>query len=544
MPAVLVAIRERGVASRGRSAPARRCAARRRGGAARRAARPRRRRDAAARRSVRKLPAAMASLDREDRRQRLVVDPDRGRRRARACSSRLGDHPRDGLAGEAHLGREQRLVVSRRTDVVLAGHVVGGEHGEHARRARGRAAASIDSDTRVRVRRLHRPRVRDVRHVGPQIVDVARRAGDVADAPIRAAGRADDGRGRDRPTGWFIGPPPPARLRAPCRRRTSRAAGRSSRADTRRCRAGRSSACRRRRRSTAAPPTVSGVHGWPISALLERGRADRRRGDAAVGDPRAAPRVRPASGRARTRRRPSRCRRGCACSPCRSAGSPARRAARARRSSLRPAAPRSCGRRGRTRAAARRARPAALASVTDASSASSTGGPSPIGDAVMRLPPSVARLRISRDENSGRSCAEQRHGGLGRRVQVLLDLGQRQAGAEHDRVGRHREGAQLGQRRERDDHRMAIALLRDADHDVGAAGDQRRGRRLARGSGTDRRGWSAGRTARRRARCRRASAAAPARRAPPGADRRRPAPAASARRRRSAGSRCSGTGCR
>ena len=43
------------------------------------------------------------------------------------------------------------------------------------------------------------------------------------------------------------------------------------------------------------------------------------------------------------------------------------------------------------------------ASTTDASSASSAGGASPIGEPVPRLPPRVAPLRISRDANCGNS---------------------------------------------------------------------------------------------------------------------------------------------
>ena len=64
--------------------------------------------------SVWKLSAAIASRDREDRRQRLVFDLDLRRGRA-AGLQRLADDQRDELAVEEHLVvREQRLVVAAR----------------------------------------------------------------------------------------------------------------------------------------------------------------------------------------------------------------------------------------------------------------------------------------------------------------------------------------------------------------------------------------------------------------------------------------------
>ena len=84
----------------------------------------------------------MALLDRQDRRQHLAVDADEPGGDARLLLG-LGDHPGDGVAGEADLGREQRLVAARDADVVLARHVVGGEHGEDARRLPRAAAASM-----------------------------------------------------------------------------------------------------------------------------------------------------------------------------------------------------------------------------------------------------------------------------------------------------------------------------------------------------------------------------------------------------------------
>ncbi len=133
-------------------------------------------------------------LDRPHRRQRFVVDADRAGREARGLLG-LGDHPGNRLAGEADLGGKQRLVVPRRARVVLAGHVGGGEHGDHAdRRERG---AGVDRyDPRVRSGCLDRPGVGDVRDIGPQIVDVAGRAGDVADRRfVRQAGADSAGGG-------------------------------------------------------------------------------------------------------------------------------------------------------------------------------------------------------------------------------------------------------------------------------------------------------------------------------------------------------------
>ena len=71
-------------------------------------------------------------LDRQDRRQRLVDHADRGGGGARLLLG-LGEHPGDRLAVKADLVGEQRLVVARRPDVVLARDVGRGEQREHAR---------------------------------------------------------------------------------------------------------------------------------------------------------------------------------------------------------------------------------------------------------------------------------------------------------------------------------------------------------------------------------------------------------------------------
>ena len=65
---------------------------------------------------------------------------------------------------------------------------------------------------------------------------------------------------------------------------------------------------------------------------------------------------------------------------------------------------------------------------TCASSASSSGAASPIGDAVARLPPSVARLRISGEANSA-SHSRTTAGACG---PALFDFGERQPGADLD----------------------------------------------------------------------------------------------------------------
>ncbi len=86
-----------------------------------RRARPRRHRQSEAA-SVRKLPASMASFDREDGRQRLELCRDARGATPRGLH-RVGQHPRDRLLVKHHLGRKQRLVMAVRPAVAFTGHV-------------------------------------------------------------------------------------------------------------------------------------------------------------------------------------------------------------------------------------------------------------------------------------------------------------------------------------------------------------------------------------------------------------------------------------
>ena len=301
-------------------------------------------------------------LDRQDRRQRLVVDARPAPAATRACSSRLGDHPGDGAGRRS---RPRSGTAARRAAPAPMSFSPGtssrGEHGEHARRAAARRRRRCAATRACACGDLHRPGVRDVRDVGPQVVDVAGGAGDVADRRFVRQRRADLARHR-------------VRLHRGLRRLLRRRLGEAlleQPPDHRAAVVGAAAqigraACRRVAAIGSSASIVARVHGRPAASRFERGGADRRRRDAAVGDAAAARRVRPASGRARTPRRRSRCRRGRACSPCRSAGcAGAARGTCTLDQDRRPAAPRSCGSRGRSRAAARCARPAALASVTD-----------------------------------------------------------------------------------------------------------------------------------------------------------------------------------
>ena len=157
-----------------------------------------------------KLSAAIASLDGDERRQRLVLDLDRGRAEPGGLQ-RLAEHPADRVAEVHDLGREQRLVVLD-AGVVDAGHVVGGEHPDDPGHVERRSTSS-------RVTRawacgdLHGVGVQAV--VGPadQVVGVERRAGDVQRAlswgsPLRRPGS------RGVRTGRSCGHLPPRRVGA------------------------------------------------------------------------------------------------------------------------------------------------------------------------------------------------------------------------------------------------------------------------------------------------------------------------------------------
>ena len=124
-----------------------------------------------------------------------------------------------------------------------------------------------------------------------------------------------------------------------------------------------------------------------------------------------------------------------------------------------------------------------------ASRASSTGGVSPIGEPVPRLPPIVAPLRIRRDANCGQHLVQQRHPAL----QPALDLGEGQGGADLERCPRSEVSSRSSGRRS-----MAMASGApgaaevDLDAPVGGAGDQRgvgvlreQGERLGQVGGAD-----------------------------------------------------------
>ena len=105
-----------------------------------------------------------------------------------------------------------------------------------------------------------------------------------------------------------------------------------------------------------------------------------------------------------------------------------------------------------------------------ASSANRHGKVSPIGEAVPRLPPKVPRLRIWREpsrrimaakDGNARSIARQRLGISG-------------GGAELDGIGAVDDALQFGHEGGRNDQRQALAVLADAQAEIGAAGQQRR----------------------------------------------------------------------
>ena len=92
--------------------------------------------------------------------------------------------------------------------------------------------------------------------------------------------------------------------------------------------------------------------------------------------------------------------------------------------------------------------PSAEARTTLASRASSTGGASPIGEPVPRLPPRVAPLRISREANCGNSAASSGS----RPVEPALDLAEREGRADPDLVAdprTSRAARRAGRRRRR-----------------------------------------------------------------------------------------------
>ncbi len=154
---------------------------------------------------------------RHHRGQRLVVDLDRGGAEPRGLQG-LAEHPADGVAVEAHLVGEERLVALHPA-VVDAGHVGGGEHPHHPRHVVRRLDAQR-GDPGVRVGRLDRPGVQAVLGAEDQVVGVERRAGDVLGGALVRDLQADDR------VGGALGQP--AHADAPVVRAASRSQSRSS----------------------------------------------------------------------------------------------------------------------------------------------------------------------------------------------------------------------------------------------------------------------------------------------------------------------------
>ena len=126
-------------------------------------------------------------------RQRLVVDLDRLRAAAGGVQ-RLAQHPADGVPVEHHLGREQRLVVLD-AGVVDPGHVLGGQHPDHAVDVVRRLHPQI-GDQGTGVRCLHRPGVQHTAGAHDQVVGVESGTGDVQVGRLVRQLEADLGAGR------------------------------------------------------------------------------------------------------------------------------------------------------------------------------------------------------------------------------------------------------------------------------------------------------------------------------------------------------------
>ncbi len=137
--------------------------------------------------------------------QDLVVDPDARRRPARGLRVVSSDQ-RDRLPLVPHEFRGQhRLVGVLETEGVVAGDVVGGEHGGHPRH--GERVGDVDApDPRVRVRAAQGHAPHHV--VVPQVAGVGELAGDL-ERPVGAqrtvADPARGGRGRGRGAGTRVG---------------------------------------------------------------------------------------------------------------------------------------------------------------------------------------------------------------------------------------------------------------------------------------------------------------------------------------------------
>ena len=125
-------------------------------------------------------------------------------------------------------------------------------------------------------------------------------------------------------------------------------------------------------------------------------------------------------------------------------------------------------------------RPLAPTRSTTASSAASTGSPSPAGEQVARLPPTVPALRICGLPDRARRLGQRRQH---RPQRLVLDLGPGHGRAERDRAGRRRRRStsrargrvtRRSQSASPSAPREAAVTLVDLDHQVGATGQQRR----------------------------------------------------------------------
>ena len=184
--------------------------------------------DLAARHDLRRRDQALARhrlLDAEHCRQRLVFDRDQLCRRARLIERRRRDRGHRLALVLDDIDGEHRLVAADRRDVVLARDVRRRDHGDHARG--GERAGEIDVlDARMRMRAQHQGGFERAGHVR-DVVEIARRAGDVADRAVVAHRRVhapanpSQNLAHDRIS--FTGPPPasawPTTFRAGSRRR-------------------------------------------------------------------------------------------------------------------------------------------------------------------------------------------------------------------------------------------------------------------------------------------------------------------------------------
>ena len=145
----------------------------------------------------------------DQRGQRLVVGLDPGRSQPGRFQG-LAQHPADRVPVVHDLAGEQRLVMLL-AGVVQAGHVVGGQHPDHARHVVGGRHAQA-GEAGVGVRRLDRPGVQGAERAADQVVRVQRGPGHVQAGALVGDLKADRGlirpvRQRSVPLAHDLGPP-------------------------------------------------------------------------------------------------------------------------------------------------------------------------------------------------------------------------------------------------------------------------------------------------------------------------------------------------